>query len=58
MKIKLLEEIHQASDDISSDRPDRTRRILDKNTLYGLNRNCKWTREITTLEDMRTKITK
>ena len=58
MKIKLLEEIHQASDDIRSDRPDRTRRILDKNTLYGLNRNCKGTREITTLEDMRTKITK
>ena len=58
MKIKLLEEIHQASDDIRSDRPDRTRRILDKNTLYGLNRNCKRTREITTLEDMRTKITK
>ena len=58
MKIKLLEEIHQASDDIRSDRPDRTRRILDKNTLYGLNRNSKWMREITTLEDMRTKITK
>ena len=58
MKIKLLEEIHQASVDIRSDRPDRTRRILDKNTLYGLNRNYKWTREITTLEDMRTKITK
>ena len=58
MKIKLFEEIHQASDDIRSDRPDRTRRILDKNTLCGLNRNCKWMREITTLEDMRTKITK
>lgn len=58
MKIKLLEEIHQGSDDIRSDRPDRTRRILDKNTLYGLNRNCKWMREITTLEDMQTKITK
>ena len=57
MKIKLLEEIHQASDEIRSDRSDRTRRILDKSTLYGLNRNCKWMREIPTLEDMLTKIT-
>ena len=53
MKIKLSGAKNQ-----KHNRSDRTRRILDKSTLYGINRNCKWMSEITTLEDMLTKITK
>ena len=49
MKIKLFGAKNQ-----KHNRSDRTRRILDESTLYGLNRNCELMSEITTLEDMLT----